>query len=49
MNDVDTDKRRHIMGNEEGPDHRHNADERMCGQVGPVIFGIAGSLGTALG
>src|SRR4051794_13487614 len=27
MNDVDTDKHRHTMGNEEGPDHRHNAAE----------------------
>src|SRR3954452_22714602 len=25
MNDVDTDNHRHTMGNEEGPDHRHNA------------------------
>jgi len=28
MNDVDTDQRRRIVANEEGPDHRHNADER---------------------
>src|SRR3954453_3951006 len=34
MNDVDTDNRRHTIGNEEGPDHRHNAEIRtFCSAV----------------
>jgi hypothetical protein len=28
MNDLDAAKRQQTIGNEEGPDHRHNADER---------------------
>src|SRR4051812_40331922 len=31
MNDVDTDQRRRTLADEEGPDHRHNADDRAVG------------------
>src|SRR3954453_3449387 len=41
MNDVDTDKHRHTTGNEEGPDHRHNDDERMLDAPPDMLPGDA--------
>src|SRR3954447_14642005 len=41
MNDVDTDKHRHTTGNEEGPDHRHNDDERMLDAPPDMLHGDA--------
>ena len=38
MNDVDTDKRRHTIGNKEGPDHRHNAEVRSLAHPGFALL-----------